>query len=132
MATFTSPCTKEMLLKLDSAPMPTPVKSTYQTDYISLKDRQKLKISDIPQTPLPKSSGYRLMPTKYTDFYEYCISASIGEKLDMKFQDDTPKWKYGCRDARKRNWLHPISDRRNFIETQQWNLKKIKEENLIS
>lgn len=71
------------------------------------------------------------MPTKYTDFYENCISASIGEKLDMKFQDDTPEWKYKCRAATDRNWLHPISDRRNFIATQKWKLNKLKSENVL-
>lgn len=124
MATFTSPCTKEMLSKMDTAPMPVLITSTYQSDYISPKDRRKLKTTDLPAV-LPENAGTRLMPTLYEDFYRNCISASIGEKLHLQFQDDTPEWKLKCRIAADRNWLHPICERENYMKTQQWQLRKM-------
>lgn len=131
MAYFQSPCQKSVLVKPDAASMPTIILSIYLEDYISPAIRKAMASKILvakskPPDYLPVDAGKRILPTSFRDLYRNCVSASIGELLELEFQDDTPKWKYDNRNAAAINWLQPLSDRRNFIKTQQWNRSRNK------
>lgn len=125
MAHFNSPCMKAMLIKADSAPMPQLIQSTYQTDYISPMVRYREKalqaIAAMPPDYLDEDAGKRILPTTLKQFYHNCVSASIGDRLELQFTDDTPDWKRKNRAAAAANWIRPLSERRRFVETKQSN-----------
>lgn len=129
MAYFQSPCQKSVLQKPDATPMPTLILSVFLEDYISPAERRalsskKLVAASKPPDYLPEDTGKRVLPTSFQDIYRNCVSASIGELLELEFQDDTPQWKYQNRAAAAIHWLKPLSDRRKFVQTQQWYLRK--------
>lgn len=110
MATFTSPCQRGILNKNDAAPMPILIQSTYQMDFappkITIKNLVKKEIEEaLPIDSLPAASGKRLLPMNFQDFYSNCVTASIGEKLELKITDDTPDWKKEQRAAAARKWI---------------------------
>lgn len=130
MDCFRNPCEQNVFLKTDKAPaLPTPALSTYMAEYISPSHQRLLAPKEIgkPPDPVPETSGKRILPTTFHDVYRNCMSASIGEQ-GLSFQDDTPKWKLDNCAAAKTNWVHPLSDRRKFIETQEWYLRKQRNE----
>lgn len=128
MAYFESPCQRSVLKKGDAAAMPTLIRSTMADDYISPHERQLQRIRELvlsmPPEYLPEAAGRRLLPTTFRDVHRHCVSASIGELLELEFQDDTPQWKYDNRAAGAVHWLRPLAERRKFIESQDWFRKK--------
>ena len=130
MATFTSPCQNSVLSKGDAAPMPTLIKSTYLIDYISAEERRILNSKRRHATKaldsLSEAAGKRVFPTTFDNIYRSCISAAIGETLELEFQEDTPDWKIENRNAAAKNWIRPLAERREFVATQKWNLRKNK------
>lgn len=125
MAHFNSPCMKAMLIQSDSAPMPKYIQSTYQTDYISPMVRRREKalqaIAAMPPDYLDENAGKRILPTTFKEVYENCVSASIGDRLELQFTDDTPEWKRVNREAAAAHWIRPLEERRRFVETRKSN-----------
>lgn len=125
MAYFSVPCSKAMLIQSETAPMPKLVLSTYQTDYVSPADRRReqalLAIAAMPPDYLDESAGKRILPTTFKEVYQNCVSASIGDRLELQFNDDTPEWKKQNRKAAAEHWLRPLEERRRFAETRKSN-----------
>ena len=139
MSQFITKCQKTVLNKKDVGTTPPVIKSTYQTDYTNpkIKIRDELKVCPIiiiyiqlkklknkkinafktlvdaalPPDYLDVDSGKRILPVTFHDVFRNCISASIGERLELKFTDDTPDWKYSGRDAASKHWLDDSSSR---------------------
>lgn len=128
MAYFESPCQRSVLIKGDAAAMPTLVTSTMADDYISPHKRhlQHMRelVRSMPPEYLSEAAGRRLLPTTFRDVHRHCVSASIGELLELEFQDDTPQWKYLNRAAAAVHWIRPLEERRKFIVSQEWYRRK--------
>lgn len=105
--------------------MPTLVLSTYLDDYISPAVRHAQHARRLhalkPPDFLPIDAGRRLLPTTFKQVYQNCVSASIGDRLELQFTDDTPQWKRTSRAASAAWWIRPLEERRQFIETQGMN-----------
>lgn len=123
MAYFNSPCTRAMLMQTDAAPMPRYIQSTYQTDYISPMVRRREKalqaMAGMPPDYLDENAGKRILPTTFKEVYQNTVSASIGDRLELQFSDDTPQWKKINRAAAAAHWLRPLDERRRFVETMK-------------
>lgn len=114
---------KAMLIQSDTAPMPKYIQSTYQSDYISPIVRRREKalqaIAAMPPDYLDENAGKRILPTTFTEVYQNCVSASIGDRLELQFMDDTPEWKRQNRAAAAAYWIRPLEERRLFVETSR-------------
>lgn len=128
MATFTSPCNAAALAKKDAASMPELTVGIYLTDYISpaLRHSQamhKLTMDTRPKDFMPEASAMRILPSSFDDFYLNSVSVSIGDKLELEMQDDTPAWKRKMRAEAAVSWKRPLAERRDFIRYQEWNMR---------
>lgn len=116
---------KAILLQNETAPMPKYIQSTYQTDFVSPMVRRRIKalqaIATMPPDYLDENAGKRILPTTFKEVYHNCVSASIGDRLELQFTDDTPEWKRQNRHAAALHWIRPLEERRKFIETRKSN-----------
>lgn len=69
-----------------------------------------------PPDYLPLEAASRLLPTTFKQVYHNCVSASIGDRLELQFTDDTPQWKRNNRAAAAAWWIRPLEERRQFGE----------------
>lgn len=128
MATFTSPCNAAALAKAGAAEMPQVTVGIYLSDYINpavrhAREVHKITIATRPPDYMPEPTAKRLLPTTFNDIYRTSVSVSIGEKLELEMQDDTPEWKKQMRAEAAVNWLRPLAERRDFIRYQEWNMR---------
>lgn len=100
--------------------MPTLKLSTYMADYVLPQlQRSRRGQADVkPIDCLSEAAGRRLLPTTFDDFYKNCVSASIGDRLELQFTDDTPQWKRDGRAAAAVSWVRPLDERREFVRTK--------------